>query len=152
MGAVCSNAKTRGAASRRRAGNKHTAATSEVIVTAPPPARLPQRPPDVVRPGGSDASVARPDRAVALRSTDVTSQTPPVTSPTRRCARPTAARGVAGGQRQEKRVAIAVENVASVDDLDVVSKDERVRELILGATKVNTLSRPRSRHVRSATS
>lgn len=147
MGAVCSNAKTpRGSFAAPGEQPKHTAATSEVIVTrttARPSSS--KRPPDEhsSAPAAPDASPSRvpiaPPRATL--DPDVTSQTPPVTSPTPAMrASNGGAGGIAGGgNAKKKRVAIAVENVASVDEIDVVSKDERVRELILGATESNTL-------------
>ena len=147
MGAVCSNAKTpRGSFAAPGEQPKHTAATSEVIVTrttARPSSS--KRPPDEhsSAPAAPDASPSRvpiaPPRATL--DPDVTSQTPPVTSPTPAMrASNGGAGGIAGGgNAKKKRVAIAVENVASVDDIDVVAKDERVRELILGATESNTL-------------
>ena len=141
MGAVCSNAKTpRGSFTAGDA--KHTAATSEVIVTRTARPSSSKRASDThpSAPAAPDASpsppIAPPPRAAV--APDATSHAPPVTSPTPAMRASNGGAGGVGGAKK-KRVAIAVENVASVDDIDVVAKDENVRELILGATESNTL-------------
>ena len=117
MGAVCSNAKTPRGSFAAPGDAKHTAATSEVIVTRAARPSSSKHPSDKhsSAPAAPDASPSRspiaPPRAAAL-TPNATSQTTPVTSPTPAMRASNGGAGTAGGANaKKKRVAIAVEKL-----------------------------------------